>query len=518
VELTDYLDVEEIRHWQEAFSQLAQRPLAVLTSEGQVLIGQAGGESATVPAPIHVDGELAGYVAFPADPAGAEASTGPAGPPPEKLTALLAELLAHQCRQRGQLAARVDQLVTLYRLTAEFTHRRDLQSVLDLAASAVVKVMEAKACSIRLLSEDRRELLIKAVANLSPEYLAKGPILLSQSLIDQEVLKNLKSVYIADERSDPRVLYPAEARREGIVSALCVPMVYKGRAEGVMRVYTGRPHRFDRFEEALVETVAAQAAAAIVNARLYQEAVKAANVKRQLRLAGEVQRRMIPAEPPKIPGLEVAAVYVPSFELSGDFYEFLALPEQNWGLAVCDVVGKGIRASLLMATTRASLRAHALNVYRLSDVLENVNRDLCTDTLTSDFATLFYGVLDAKTRQLTYANAGHVRPMLFADGQWSQLEGGGPMLGVTPDGAWPHESITLRSGQVLLIYTDGLSEALNFEDEPFGRQRIQQAVEESLEQGGGAEEIAKHVLWQMRRFAGLQQRLDDLTLVVLKVL
>ena len=92
------------------------------------------------------------------------------------------------------------------------------------------------------------------------------------------------------------------------------------------------------------------------------------------------------------------------------------------------------------------------------------------------------------------------------------------MLGVYPDGVWPYESITLRSGQVLLIYTDGFSEALNFDDEPFGKHRIQQAVEESVRQGGGAEDIAKHVLWQMRRFAGLQYRLDDLTLLVLKVL
>ncbi len=520
--LTDYLELEEIRHWQDAFCEVAGAPLAVLSPEGRALIEQqTDGEAPTNRAPIHVDGELLGYVAWPAstpDSAGPEHSGVPGGPSPAKLAELLAEFLARQCRQQGELTSRVEQLVTLYRITAEFTHRRDLQGVLDLAASAVVEVMPAKACSIRLLSEDRTELLVKAVANLSPEYLAKGPILLSQSLIDQEVLASSKPVYIADERSDPRVLYPAEARREGIVSALCAPMVYKGRAEGVMRVYTGRPHKFDRFEEALLETVAGQAAAAIVNARLYEEAVRAANMKRQLRLAGEVQRRMIPSEPPRIPGLEIAAVYVPSFELSGDFFDFLALPEHNWGLAICDVVGKGVRASLLMASTRASLRAHALNVYRLSDVLEKVNRDLCTDTLTSDFATLFYGVLDAKTRQLTYANAGHVLPMLFADGKWSQLACGGPVLGVYPDGVWPHESIALRSGQVLLIYTDGLSEALNFDDEPFGKQRIRQAVEESVARGGDAEDIAKHVLWQMRRFAGLQQRLDDLTLLVVKVL
>jgi len=385
-------------------------------------------------------------------------------------------------------------------------------------AMTVVRAMKAKACGIRLLSEDRSELVIKAVANLSKEYLNKGPILVSKSIIDTQVLSTGRPVYIADERDDPRVLYPVEAKREGIVSALCAPLMYKGKPEGVIRVYTAEKHVFDWFETALLQTIAAQAAAAIVNARLYADALEAAGIRRQLKIASEVQRRLTPAAPPSVPGCDIAAVYVPCFDLGGDFYDFISLPPDNLGIAICDVAGKGIPASLLMASIRASLRAHAVNIYDMSAVLDRVNRDLCADTLISEFATMFYGVLDIKTRRFTYTNAGHVPPILIRGGETCSLTTGGGLLGINPSLQWRHDHFTLNSGDVLLTCTDGLTEALNHADEPFGRDRIIAAAQASIEQGHSAAQIARQVLWEMRRFTGLQTKFDDLTLLVIRVL
>ncbi len=417
-----------------------------------------------------------------------------------------------------QLRARVEELATLFHVTAEFTGRSDLQKVLDRATAAVVKVLGAKAGTIRLLNDNQTELVIKSAANLSDEYLDKGSILLSESEIDREVLDTGKCVYVANQRSDPRALYPDEARREGIVSALCAPMVYKGRPVGIIRVYTGKPHTFDWFEVSLLEAIAAQAAAAIINARLYAEAVKGAGMRRHLRLAGEVQRRMIPSEPPKIPGFDIGAIYVPCFELGGDFYDFIDLPPDNLGVGICDVVGKGVRASLLMASIRASLRAHATNVYSMAEVMEKVNNDLCSDTPISDFATMFYGVIDCNERRLTYANAGHTPPILFRAGRSRELSTGGGVLGIEPDAWWNHDSFALQSGDVLLAFTDGLTEAMNFRDEPFGSDRVEAAALAAISGGRDADAVVKHVLWEMRRFVGLQTRFDDLTMVAVKVL
>ena len=211
-------------------------------------------------------------------------------------------------------------------------------------------------------------------------------------------------------------------------------------------------------------------------------------------------------------------MYVPCFELGGDFYDFIRLGEENLGLAVCDVVGKGVRASLLMASVRASLRAHASNVYELSQVIGQVNADLCADTEINDFATLFYGVVDTATKRFTYVNAGHVPPLLVRDRQARRLTTGGRILGIDPDYAWRHEVFQLQRGDVLLCYTDGLTDAMNFEDESFGAQRVEQAILTAAQTDCDAGGLVKHVLWEMRKFAGLQTRIDDLTMVAVRVL
>ncbi|MFP3937555.1 MAG: PP2C family protein-serine/threonine phosphatase [Phycisphaerae bacterium] len=535
--LRDFLDAETLRQFQAAFSAVAAAPVRICDPDGEELLGETGvpknigaalgqldsaeqeptGECVA----IRVDGERVGCVRLETaslDAGVVERVCSDDQQWRRRVLMLAAGVLTQVCRRQEQLDRRIEQLTTLYQLTAEFSGQRDLQSVLDTVARTVVDVLDAKGCSIRLLNEEHTELLVKAVAGLSKQYVHKGPILVSRSRIDQEALSTGEPVYVADEQADERVLYPAEAASEGIVSALCAPMVYKGESEGVIHVYTSEPHVFDAVEISLLKSIAAQAAAAIVNARLNQEAVRSATIQRELELAGEVQRRMIPAAPPALEGFEIEPVYVPSYQLSGDFYDFIDLPPDNLGLAICDVSGKGVRASLLMAAVRASLRAHAVNIYDMVDVLRKVNRDLCNSTLVSDFASLFYAVLDFRTRRLTYANAGHPPPILVRRGELCHLHTGGGVLGVDCSQAYRQEWFTLEPGDYVLAYTDGLTEAMNFNDEIFGRERVEQAVLEAVGDDRSAQGLSKHVLWCMRRFAGLQTRFDDLTMLAIKVL
>ena len=521
--INDYLDPGALRELQEAYSAACGWRIRICDGEGR-LVGDPSGAS-SVPgggdvlfeAPVLVDDEQLARVLL-LDQSKAGRLTAADHDWLARFTNLTADMVTRLAMSQKRLRNRAEELATLYRLTGEFAGQRDLQTVLDLVSKTVVDVFGAKACTIRLLSEDRTELVFMAAADLSPEYLNKGPILLSESKIDKMVLEQHRPVYIADQRTDPRVLYPAEARREGIVSALCAPLIYKGRDEGVIRVYTAEMHEFDWFEVSLLRAIASQAAAAIVNARLYQEALRLANVQRQLRLAADVQRRMIPQHPPVAEGFDIGCAYVPCFELGGDFFDFIRLPGNNVALAVCDVAGKGVRASLLMASIRAYLQAHASNIYAMPEVLSRVNRSLCADTLTSDFATLFYGVIEVQTRRFTYANAGHPPALLVRDHQCRHLTTGGMVVGVDPEAQWDYDVFALNSGDVILVYTDGLSEALSFSDEAFGKQRIETAAVEAADLGYNADAIVRHVLWKMRTFAGLQTRPDDLTLVAIKVL
>jgi sigma-B regulation protein RsbU (phosphoserine phosphatase) len=512
--LTDYLDLATLEKLQQRFSATADAPVWICGPGGaSVLAGGPRRPAEGAPAvtvPVTVDDAEAGRLC-------AHVADDDRRDHVESLLRLMADVLGRLCAGQQQHRARAGELAALFAITAEFGGQRDLQGVLDLVAKTVVDTLRAKGCSIRLLNPARTELVIQAVANLSAEYLDKGPILVSESRIDQEVLRTGRPVYVADQRTDPRVLYPAEARREGIVSALCAPLAHQGRTEGVVHVYTARPHRFNWFEVSLLQAIATQAAAAIAAARWSRQAADAANLRRHLRAASEVQRQLTPPDPPRVDGFDFGVVWVPCFELAGDFYAFIDLPPDNVGLAICDVAGKGVRASLLMASVRASLRAHAQGIYEMSDVLERVNRDLCADTREGDFATMFYAVIDAPARRLTYANAGHPPPMLFRDGQRCDLDTRGTILGIDPDQRWPHEHFTLRAGDVVLAYTDGLSDALNFDDEPFGRRRIEAAAAAAIADGRDANGIAQHVLWAMRRFAGLQTRFDDLTLIAIRV-
>jgi len=522
--LTDYIETRTLQQLQDRFVAVAQAPICICGPDGDPFTkesplrrrGRQGMES--YEANVDIAGDVVAKLVMLAEPVAMDQPSDLRARWRQDILKLMAGVIGGMYDRQRQLRTRAEQLATLYTLTGEFAGQRDLQNLLDMVVQTVVKSLKAKACSIRLFNEERTELVIKAVANLSKTYLDKGPILLSESMIDQEVVATGKPVYIADERSDPRVLYPAEARREGIVSALCAPMMHKSKPEGVLRVYMSRKHQFDWFEASLLSAIAAQAAAAIVNTRLNAEALRAARMDYALATAAEVQRQMIPAKPPQYRRLQIGTVYEPCYELGGDFYDFIELPDDNLGVVICDVAGKGVRASLLMAAIRASLRAHASSVYEMSRVLQNVNRDLCRDSQVGDFATLFYGVIDMTRKVLTYVSAGHLPPWLFRGDQVRRLSTRGAVLGVDSNNQWRHDAIGLQSGDVIVAYTDGLPDAMNFADEPFGEQRVRAAALAAIAAGQSADGIVKHVLWEMRRFAGLQNRGDDLTIVSIRVL
>ncbi|NLF32378.1 MAG: PP2C family protein-serine/threonine phosphatase [Planctomycetes bacterium] len=505
--LNDHIDPATLDQLQQAFTRVTGLTVRICDRNDD------GGELAAsrVGLPVIRNGQVLGRLVL-------ETPGGTAPPPQaEMLLQLLGESLKLLCAKQQQLTARVEELATLYRLTAMFSAYQDLLDLLNTVVRTVVEFMGVKACSLRLLDPETDELTIAAVANLSADYLGKGKVLLRDSILDTEAMTHGRIVYVEDERTDPRVLFPQQVRREGIVSALIVPIRYKWLSLGALRVYTGEVYRFSDYEIALVRAIADQAAAAIVNARLHEDRMAAEAMRRQIRLAGEVQRRMVPAEPPRYPGVDIGAAYVPSLELSGDFYDFIALPNGNLGVALCDVMGKGVPAALMTASLRASLRAHADDLYDLGDILQRVNRGLCNDTLDESFATLFYGVLNTARMELTYGNAGHEPPVLLRDGTATPLTGGGLVLGIDRDQVYGKSIVQLKRGDVLFCATDGLIEAMNFREEQFGRQRTCQSALTAIANGADANSICRHVLWEMRRFAGLHERGDDVTLLAVRI-
>jgi sigma-B regulation protein RsbU (phosphoserine phosphatase) len=207
---------------------------------------------------------------------------------------------------------------------------------------------------------------------------------------------------------------------------------------------------------------------------------------------------------------------VPCFELGGDFFDFIPLGDHSVGITVADVVGKGLPASLLMASVRAAMRAQADNVYDLDEIVSRVNKSMSLDMRSNEFITLWYGVLDYQNKQLTYCSAGHEPAILIRNGQMRELGVGGMVIGVDPEQRYDKEVVQLQTGDVLWIYTDGVPDAMNYTGEKFGKTRMRESLMKVKDQN--AEQICRQMLWETRRFVGLNRRTDDTTMVVIKVL
>ena len=428
---------------------------------------------------------------------------------------MLANAIARLCYQEYQLRQRVNELTAVYNVSTMLADARDLPSVLNRTVKVVCEVLECKAASIRLIEEESDELVIKAVHNLSATYQAKGPVRLSTSGIDHVALSPKGYEYVRDMKLDPRVRYPQESEREGIVSMLSVGMRYKGKSIGVLRMYTEKEQTFSQLRIDLVKAVASQAAAAIENARLLAETLQSERLEEQVAMAVNVQPRMIPREPPAFPSADLSAVYVPCYELGGDFYDFISLGEEDIGLVVADVSGKGVAASLIMAAVRAALRAQTDNVYYLYEVVRRINVMLCRDTKSTEFVTLFYGVLNAPTLRFTYCNAGHPPALVLRGGEIIELGSEDMVVGVEEDQTYHQHIFQLQTGDLLLIYTDGLPDAMNYRQETFGRQRL---IEVFRRGGETAETVAQNLLWELRKFVGISKRTDDITMIVARII
>lgn len=426
---------------------------------------------------------------------------------------LLADAIAQICVHDMTLQQRVDEMTVLYRLSTMLAGRRDLQEVLDTVCEQAAAVMDAKAASIRLLDAETQELVPMAVYNLSRDYLDKGPVRLTDSPIDRVALADLVG-YVQDMSHDSRVLYPDDARREGIASILVAGMVYRGKSIGVMRIYTEQPRQFTDDEKQLLQAIAQQSAAAIENARLDEARKQTERVQRQIQLAADVQRRMMPLSRTYMAPFDMAGRYEPCFELGGDFFDLIPL-QRTVGLVLGDVVGKGVAASLLMASVRASLRAYVEDVYDLDEIMAKVNAALTRETRDNEFATVFYGTLDTDTLRLTYCSAGHDPSWLLRDGQFVRLDIGGMALGIDADQQYDKGLIDMQPGDVLLVHSDGVPDAMNFAGEKFGRERVHRAMLDAADRD--AQGIVNHILWEVRRFVGLNEPSDDITMLVVKV-
>ncbi|MGQ0629374.1 MAG: PP2C family protein-serine/threonine phosphatase [Phycisphaerales bacterium] len=459
----------------------------------------------------------------------------------ERAITLVASTAAELCEDQLALRRRVGELDALFRLSSLLVRAGDPDAVLRAALDLAIDVLRVDAGSISLLDRElggggsvaigenyHGAFHHRASRSLSPRWLAETAPLSVDGVLRSRALSG-EVVAVEDIRRDPIIADHTRARHEGLASILTTGLIFQGRAWGLIRLYTRSPRGFTDQERELLRAIADQAAMALSHARLRKLREEDQQIKRQLQLAADVQRRMLPQRLPEVAPFDIAARYSPSFHLGGDFYDAFTRSGELL-LAVCDVVGKGVPAALLMSAVRASLRAFVQDVPGLDEVMSRLNAALARDTLESEFATLWLGAADPRTLRLTYCGAGHDPPLVFrppppqsgrtpsmADAD--ELTAGGMALGIDPGQLYQLGSFDLRPGDVLVAYTDGVSEASNFDNRKFGRDRIKSAVLNLLTErpGATAAEIVERIIRELRTFCGLRTVHDDVTLVVLRV-
>ncbi len=331
-----------------------------------------------------------------------------------------------------------------------------------------------------------------------------------------KVIENKSSVITSDFTSSHQY---AGYRRFGFETESCLltPILLKEKVIGL--VFLGNKLNHDFFtagNEKLLTALCNQAAIFIENVRLFEESLAQHRLQQQLKIAHDIQTSLLPSQPPEIPGFDLYGISVPAVDVGGDYFDYIELRDERWGVVVGDVAGKGVPAALLMTTTRSMLRSQAYLEKTSSRMLTKLNDQLVKEDIPDRFVTMIYAILEPDSREIRFSCAGHDPLLVYhgSENKFREYHPKGLVLGIMPDQQYEELKINPGDGDIALIYTDGITEALNDRNEEFGLQGLKDIVEKHHELS--AHEIADEVLKAVRRFSHDCSQHDDITLMVIK--
>jgi sigma-B regulation protein RsbU (phosphoserine phosphatase) len=327
------------------------------------------------------------------------------------------------------------------------------------------------------------------------------------------MLLNKKPLVISDPSKDHR--FKGISWDDTIRSVMCLPLMIKSELIGILTIFNKKGAAGDGFnadDESLMSIIGAQSAQIIENSKLAKEK---SSMEEQVKLAFEIQRNLLPKHPPKVEGYDIAGSSIPAQSVGGDYFDFIPIDDKRLAICLGDVSGKGLPASLLMANVQATLRGQTLVDAPANERIGRANKLLYRCTDDERFVTLFYGVLDFAGHKLDYCSAGHEQPFVVsADGKVSRLETGGLALGVFENVQYQQETVSLNSGDVLIAYSDGITDAANASNQPFGSERLASLIGEYRNDRSSL--LIERIVDGVNRHAGDTPQFDDLTVLVIK--
>ena len=422
---------------------------------------------------------------------------------------------------RAELST-IDKLRMLLDITKKISRSLNLQEVLDLVMYTLDELIPYDAAGIFVLQcrdkelvpagEEPCEFKSEAVRGYDIDELSDLHLKLGEGFIGSVAL-SATPIISPDVRNDPVYINARDKTRSEMVA----PIISNDEVIGVFDLESDQFNAYSQDDLEILMLLASQVAIIIEKVMLHEQLIEKKRLEGQLEVARQVQLELLPAKDPELSGYDISAYNFPTEEVSGDYYDWVKIYDDQIAIVIADVAGKGVPAALLMAFLRASLRAASHIGYATNISMVKVNYLLWESIERNQFVTAFYGILDASKQTLSYSNAGHNPPLLVnAAGTSRFMERGEQPLGMFRDTRYHQYYLEMKPGDVLVLYTDGATEALSPSGEEFGRERLAQAVKEAYERP--AREMIATLQLAILEWTDQAGSNDDVTFFVIKAL
>ena len=415
------------------------------------------------------------------------------------------------------LPSKVSQIPELFPALSEMARMLVLaeprETMLKRALALVNRVIPAERLAVLMMEDDSGELY--SAATLLPTGKDPGSFTLSKTIAN-EIITNKSAILIGDPQSDPRFSSQQSIIMSELRSALAVPLFDEDDVLGILYVDTSNPlHRYNDEYLSLLVTFGNIIASRLLNYTLWQERQEKQVYEAELSRASNIQQNLLTPDIPELPGYEVAALQQQCRAVGGDLYDVALLPNGRLVVIVADVSGKGLGAALLMSNILASFRIlYNVTEFSLTEVVTLVSRQLFGSSTSSDFATLFVGVIDPETNRMNYINGGHNPPVLMRnDGRLEHLEASGTMIGAFDVCTWNECEVELQPGDMFLVFSDGVTEA-DRGDEQYSDERLEDALRRL--NAVGPHELVETIMSEVDDFLQDAPHSDDITMLAVK--
>ncbi len=406
-----------------------------------------------------------------------------------------------------------EHLLTLYEISGLMNSSLEFEEALDNVMDAVMEVTKAQRGFLMLSDEETNKFRVLVARGIDGKTLEEEGY--SKTIVGQ-VVQTRQPLLTNNAQFDTRFEAGQSIIMRGLRAILCAPMMVQDRLIGVIYVDTSmRSGTFNDADRDLLSLVAGQAGRALENARLYRVAVEKGRLERELQMASEIQRSLLPQQMPAVSGYEIVPYWQAARQVAGDFYDAFTLPNNTFGVVMADVSDKGAPAALFMAVARTLIRSNAHAGSTPIDTIAQTNDLILEDADSGMFVTVYYSVFEPDGNSV-HVNAGHNPPLLYrhASKSCEYLPIGGRALGWFPDNPLQEIHVEMQPGDLIVYYTDGLTEAENPQGEYYGEERLVHAVLKVA--GHSAQEVRDFILQDVEAFCAGQPPFDDLTMMVVR--